>query len=559
MKRRSIWMLLVALMLEASHSVHAQNLSIQGSKIDSLFAKYTSNTPGCVIGVIKDGKWLVKKSFGSANLDYNIPLSSTSKFYIASVSKQFTAACINLLIMQNKIHPEDKIRTYIPELPEYTSNISIQHLLNHTSGLRDYLTLRALEGKSLQDYFNIQDCIDQLIRQKGLSFNPGDKFSYSNSGYVLLAEVVNRVSGTTIRKFAQEHIFTLLGMTNTFFNDNHKQVIKDRVISYRKRDDDSFVQSIQNFDALGDGNVISALDDLFLWDQNFIHKKVGGDRFAELMLRRGETNDGQKLNYASGLFVDEYRSFKTVHHAGNLLGFRAKLLRFPELNLTVIFLGNLSSFDGSDEAYHIADLFLPVRTKQPDIKPYPGISSDKLRPYTGVFQSPDNPSVTVTMSIKGDSLMAHPKWIKDPYLTYPVSGNEFVKNTDGEVRYIFAAPAGSQSKELNLKLGNQTFTLMRTEPVDTNALNLREYEGEYYSEELNTRYSLKITDGKLRFKAGEWGLVVLEPLEKDIFYGEDESVSFTRNGGSSDINGFVFSVARARGIRFTKETTVLNE
>lgn len=486
-------------------------------------------------------------------MDYNVPLSPTSGFYIASVSKQFTAACINLLILQNKIHPEDKIRTYIPELPEYTSNISIQHLLNHTSGLRDYLTLRELEGKSFEDYFNIQDCINQLIMQKGLSFYPGDKFSYSNSGYVLLAEIVNRVSGTTIRKFAQEHIFKPLGMTNTFFNDNHNQIIKERVISYRKSGKDSLLQYIQNFDALGDGNVISTLDDLYLWDQNFTHKKVGGDRFIELMLKCGETNDKQKLTYASGLFIDEYKSFKAIHHAGSFLGFQAKLLRFPELNMTVIFLGNLSSFDGSDEAYQIADLFLPARFELPGIKPKPRISLNSIQPYTGVFQSPDNPSVAVTMSLNGDSLIAHPKWIKDPYTTYPVSSLEFVKNTDDEIRYIFAAPDGSQSKELTLKLGNQTFTLMRTEPVDPKTLNLKEYEGEYYSEELNTGYTITISNGKLRFKAGNWGFVVLEPSEKDIFYGEDESVSFTRSGGSSKVSGFVFSVARARGIRFIKK------
>jgi hypothetical protein len=221
--------------------------------------------------------------------------------------------------------------------------------------------------------------------------------------------------------------------------------------------------------------------------------------------------------------------------------------------MTVIFLGNLNSFDGSEEAYQIADLFLPTRFELPDIKPKARISLNSIQPYTGVFQSPDNPSVAVTMSLNGDSLIAHPKWIKDPYTTYAVSSLEFVKNTDDEIRYIFAAPAGGQSKELTLKLGNQTFTLMRTEPVDPKTLNLKEYEGEYYSEELNTSYTITISNGKLRFKAGNWGFVVLEAAEKDIFYGEDESVSFTRSSGSSNVSGFVFSVARARGIQFIKK------
>jgi len=209
-----------------------------------------------------------------ANLDYQVPLTPDSKFYIASVAKQFTAACIALLSIEGKLNLEDDIRIYFPELPDYGKKITVENLVHHTSGLRDYLQLMYLSGKSFEDYFNNEDGIRLITRQKALNFDPNEAYLYSNSGYIMLAEIVHKVSGMTIREYADKKIFQLLKMTNTFFNDDHAQVTGNRVVSYQRRSENEYQRFVQNFDGHGDGGMISTVRDLFLWDQNFYHKSV---------------------------------------------------------------------------------------------------------------------------------------------------------------------------------------------------------------------------------------------------------------------------------------------
>ena len=216
-----------------SFNVKAQIEKDDQVTIDSLFLQQDNeSSPGAAIGIIQEGKLIYTKGYGMGNLDYQIPLSADSKFYIASTSKQFTATCIALLSIEGKIGLDDEIQKYITEIPNYGKKITIRNLVHHTSGLRDYLGLMYLSGKSFEDYFTIDDGIKLLTNQRSLNFSPGEKHLYSNSGYILMAEIVNRVSGMTIREYADKNIFRPLGMTNTFFNDDYSQITKNRVISY---------------------------------------------------------------------------------------------------------------------------------------------------------------------------------------------------------------------------------------------------------------------------------------------------------------------------------------
>lgn len=331
----------------------------ESQEIDSLFAKWDNDhSPGAAIGIIKEGKLIYAKGYGIANLDYGIPITSDSKFYIASTSKQFTAACIALLSIEGKIGLDDNIRDYLPEIPDYEKEITIRHLLHHTSGLRDYLRLMYLAGESFEDYFSIDDGIKKLGKQKALNFSPGEEFSYSNSGYILLAEIVNRTSGMTIREYAEKNIFQPLGMKHTFFNDDHKQVTKDRVISYQGQDDGTFKRFLQNFDALGDGNLLTTVNDLFLWDQNFYDQSIGGNDFKEIMLSRGVLNNGDTLQYAFGLEYGAYKGLKTISHSGGMLGYSTQNIRFPEQRFSVIVLANRSDANAYLMAFQVADILL---------------------------------------------------------------------------------------------------------------------------------------------------------------------------------------------------------
>lgn len=328
-------------------------------KVDAIFAQWDKpDSPGCALGVIKDAKLIYRRGYGSANLDYNVPISSESVFYIASTSKQFTAASILLLARRGTISLDDDIRKYFPEIPKYESPITIRHLIHHTSGIRDYLELMSMAGRSFEDAFDNQDAVEVISRQRGLNFKPGDQHLYSNSNYVLLAEIVRRATGKSLREFAEENLFRPLGMTSTLFNDDRTVIVKNRVVSYGMGTNAKPRYFIKNINAMGDGNLLTTVEDLARWDQNFYDNRVGGSGFSEQMLTRGKLNSGEELSYAFGLSHGEYRGLKTVSHGGGFLGFRTEMVRFPEQKFTVICLCNSGAISPGALANRVADLYL---------------------------------------------------------------------------------------------------------------------------------------------------------------------------------------------------------
>jgi CubicO group peptidase (beta-lactamase class C family) len=342
-----------------THPVHAVTTDPLTSHVDHIFVQWdTPGSPGCALGIIRDGQLIYKRGYGMANLDYNIPLHSDSVFYIASIAKQFTAASILLLARRGVITLDDDIRKYVPEIPSYERMITIRHLIHHTSGLRDYLDLMALAGRSFEDSFSNADALEILSRQQALNFRPGEAHLYSNSNYVLLAEIVKRASGKSLREFAEENVFRPLGMKDTHFNDDRTMIVKNRVVSYGPRQAGGLRYFIKNINAVGDGNLLTTVEDLYRWDQNFYDNRVGGSSFTEQMLTRGQLNTGQEIPYAFGLEHGEYKGLKTIAHAGRFLGFRTQMLRFPDQRFTIICLCNLGTINPTSLAHKVADLYL---------------------------------------------------------------------------------------------------------------------------------------------------------------------------------------------------------
>ncbi|MCI0525712.1 MAG: beta-lactamase family protein [Acidobacteria bacterium] len=368
-------------------------------KVDRLFAQWDkSDSPGCAIGVIKDGKFVHKRGYGSANLDYNAPLSPESVFYIASTSKQFTAASILLLVRRGVISLDDDIRKYFPELPRYEAPITVRHLVHHISGVRDYLELMGMAGRRMDEPFDNEEAVELIARQKGLNFKPGERFLYSNSNYVLMAEIVRRASGKSLREFADEYIFRPLGMTNTHFNDDRTAVVKNRVVSYATIGGGRFRQFVKTIEAMGDGNLLTTVDDLAKWDQNFYDNKVGGEGFSQQMLTRTKLNNGEEITYAFGLGVDEYKGMKAVAHGGGFMGFRTEMIRFPDQRLTSICLCNVSNANPGALARKMAEIYLADQIKPIEARPNnpPSTSStpqpltltaEQLTEYAGVYYS----------------------------------------------------------------------------------------------------------------------------------------------------------------------------
>lgn len=311
--------------------------------IDTLFKGFAiDGSPGCAVGAIRGNSTLVARAFGRADLEHDAQLTTKSVFYMASVSKQFTALSILLLERDGRIRLDDAVRSYVPELPSYAAGITIRQLLNHTSGLRDYLTLASLAGRPTDYVITERAVLGALARQSRLNFSPGVEHLYSNSGYVLLSVIVHRVSGRPLNEFARERIFSPLGMRDTRFQHDHSVPIPDRANGYVRRGD-TWRSANSLLDVVGDGGMYSTIDDMLRWASAFDRPE-----FAPLLARMATPStlsDGRPIDngYGMGLVRGTYRGLTTVSHGGSLAGYRTNLLRLPDEELTVVVLCNNAS------------------------------------------------------------------------------------------------------------------------------------------------------------------------------------------------------------------------
>ena len=554
------------------------------AEVDKLFAQWDKpDSPGCAVGVIQGGELIYANGYGMANLDYNIPMMPQSVVYIASTSKQFTAACVALLILKGELSYEDDIRKYFPEIPDYGTPIRVKHLIHHTSGIRDYLGLMVLAGLNYQDYFNNESAVEWIVQQKDLNFTPGKEYTYSNSGYVLLAELVQRVSGKTLREYAEQNIFRPLSMAATHFNDDRSLVVKNRVVSYMpiedKNEEDTqaeerkdekkrnqteeaketkgYKRLLKNFDAVGDGDLLTTVEDLYRWDQNFYHKKVGGENFIDLILTRGKLNDGEELDYAFGLMHGEYKGLKTVSHGGGMLGFRTEMIRFPEHKFTVICLSNLGTFNPNDYCKKMADIFLADKFAEKTTKDDSGekklaesISIDPtiLESYTGKYRLDIGPVVTISM--EEDHLKAEITGQPGMKLR-PLSKTSFMNEKTG-AEMTFQKDEKGAISHIVIKAGGMEIKAERIAILSPTAAQLREYQGEYYSEELDTTYILVLEEKELSVKVRKNPPVKLEMTETDTFTAAQFKIAFKRDS-QNKIAGFSLDAGRVKGLEFIRK------
>lgn len=345
-------------------------------RIDSLFSEFDHlNSPGYAIGISKNGQTLYKDGYGSANLDYNIPITPNSSFSIASVSKQFTAACVALLILDNKISLESPASDYIPELKKYAEVIQIKHLIYNTSGIIDYPRMKRKSGKSWVtfNYFDIDECIASSLENDTLQFKPGDKWDYCNVNFMLLTKVVEKVSGLAFSEFAKKELFEPLQMTQTLINDDITAVIKNRVTPYNIRDKENlegyetygiklktqgeYIQHPRNSPHYGGSGVITTIEDLLKWSENMHTKKFGGQPFYDLIHKTIKFNH-ERDNQAFGLYIGDFNGKKIIAWDGGDWGISSQLLRFPNEGIAIVVLSNLGSGESFRKVNAIADILI---------------------------------------------------------------------------------------------------------------------------------------------------------------------------------------------------------
>ncbi len=373
-------------------------------RVDEVFADYSGDHgPGCSVGVIQDGRLIGSGGYGMANLDHGIPNGPTTVFRTGSVSKQFTAGAIALLALRGDVDLDAPVRRYIPEFPDYADPPTVRHLVHHTSGVRDYIVLMFLAGNRDEDYYTNEEVLAVINRQRELNFAPGAEFLYSNAGYFLLGEIVARVSGTSLRDFAQEHLFAPLGMTHTHFHDDHNEVVANRAIGYAPSDD-GFEINVTTLDMVGDGGVFTSVEDWVAWDWNLETGTVGGPQWVALMHQRGVLNSGDTIPYAFGISHGEHRGLATVGHGGSWVGYRAGMSRYPEAGYSFVALCNRSRIGPMALIAATAEVYLEDRMEPaeeatgdatPSPEPEDGSESEaearipERNRYTGSYYSPE--------------------------------------------------------------------------------------------------------------------------------------------------------------------------
>jgi len=389
----------ILLLWNASGAAYKNSDEKSAAAVDEVFGDLAkAGSPGCALGVYRDGKIIYAKGYGLANIEENVSITPQSVFDIGSTSKQFTAASILLLEKQGKLSVNDDVRKYLPELPDYGQKITILELLNHTSGLRDYLTLMELAGIHIDSVTTDEDALALINRQKALNFAPGSDYLYSNTGFFLLSLIVKRVSGKSLRDFAAENIFTPLEMAHTQYRDDHTSLIADRALAYdEKETKDGYKLDVSYFEQTGDGAVHTSVEDLLQWDENFYSPRVGGQDFLKELQEHGKLNSGKALDYAKGLVVKDYRGLHTVSHGGAWGGYRAELLRFPEQHFSVACLCNVGNANPTKRAHEVADVYLgslmkPREPKKPEEaekkeKSEITLTAQQLQSYAGDYWS----------------------------------------------------------------------------------------------------------------------------------------------------------------------------
>ena len=508
-------------------------------KVDAIFAEYDkTNSPGCALAILKNGKIIYKRGYGMSNMEYNIAIAPTSIFHIASISKQFTAAAIVRLSLEGKLSLDDDIRKYIPEVPDFGHTITFNNLIHHTSGIRDQWSLQGLAGWRNSDLITEKDILEMLARQKALNFIPGEEYLYCNTGFTLAAIAVKKITGVSLRDYADSVFFKPLGMMNTHFHSDHAEITPNRTSAYNKDNKGILKISIPVFDNYGATSLFTTVEDLAKWDENFYTKKVGGDAFIKLMQATGELNDKTLQNYAAGLFISNYKGYKTVGHGGADAGYRSNIIRFPDEHFSVVILANLASINPSLLSYKVADLFLKDKSNQ---QPVFKTNNNIVKGWAGDYFEMSTQSL-LKLNYKNEKLSSGvTEFIATSNATFNVPNSSSTLTFTGD----------SSNAQLEFFTeGARSSNYKKVNKIVLPSAKLEEYQGNFYSSELDTKYNLLIKDSSLLVKIPRNQDVKFEPLLNDIFIG-NAIIRFKRNN-KDKIEGFFLSAGRVRNLYFEK-------
>lgn len=508
------------------------------AKVDKIFARFAGGSgPGCAVGASLGGSPVLAASYGMADLEHKVAITPETVFEPGSVTKQFTAAAVLLLAQQGKLSLDDPARKYIPELPDYGAPITIRHLLNHTSGLRDWGSVAAIGGwpRTTREYTHAH-VLEILSRQRSLNYPPGAEYSYTNSGFNLLAILVGRVAGKALPEFTREHIFTPLGMASTQWRDDFRRIVPNRAIAY-SASGGGFRQDMPFEDVFGNGGLLTTVGDLLRWNQNFTTMKVGGRSFFDAQHERGRLTDGRTIAYAAGLMVLHWRGRDEVSHSGSTAGYSAWLGRYPEQKLSVAVLCNLAGVNATQLGHQVAEAYLGAIT--PDPLPPVTVDPASLAARAGLYRSVRDHQ-TLTLNLQDGQLR-----LERRSLLKPVWANTFALGEEGPLVEFSGARMRLRSE------GDDGNWYEKVDRADPTPAELAALAGEYASDEAEVAFHVVLENGLLVIHRRPDAAFPLSPTYRDGFSSQLGSIRFLRDTGGQ-VTELSLGESRVWDLRFRK-------
>jgi len=530
------------------------------SKITKIFTRWDNkNSPGCAIAIVRNDSILFARGYGMANLEYGIPIEPETIFHMASISKQFTAFSIVLLARQGKLQLDDDIHKYLSWFPDLKEKITIRNLLNHTSGIRDQWQLLAISGTRLDDVITQDHIIKILSKQQALNFRPGEQYSYSNSGFTMLAEIVRSVTGQSLRQFTDSAIFKPLGMVNTHFHDNYEEIVKNRSYSYYRTDSVHFANSILSYSNAGATSLFTNLNDMSKWIMNFYTHKVGDQKDIDQLTQKGKLNSGKELNYALGIVSDTYNGWRQFSHGGADAGYRTYLAIFPDLKMGFAVFSNLDDVNTGSKVYEVANMFVTDTAKHKVAGASKNIDSSNaaltdtvaIKKFTGNYISDDGLQMNFRLNNKKLYVDAFGRTL----LLSKGENDTFSLVTDPGVNFLFSGHAAGDTTVLAAFSRNEKHLLAKY-IADTSQPDhvLLAYGGTYYCPELDCKYGIVLKDHHLVLTNNKYSdtritLVGTDHLVNDFWWMNH--LLIIRNN-KKEITGFEVNSGRIQHLRFNK-------
>ena len=525
-------------------------------KVDQMMAEYSGEVPGAAVMVTQDDKVLFQRSYGMANLAYDLKMNEETVHNIGSTSKQFLTFGLLLLQEQGKISLDDDVRKYIPELPEFEHVVTLRHLVNHTSGYREFLNLMAMTGQNMSQDLSQEKVIEIVQNQPVLQNVPGAEFNYNNTGYVLMTEVIERVTEIDFPSWMKQNVFEPIGMSHTVVRNDPYQIVENRSHGYTFAEDGGYQEVTDLGSVAGAGGIHSTMGDLKKWIENLLEPQVGTEDMIQEMTTSFKLNNGTETGYGLGLFVGEYKGLKRFEHGGADVAHRSMLMVFPEINAAVVTQSNFSNFDGSI-ANKVTDIYFSDHFQE---KENEGDTNEEIAvfeydpedfdPLAGRYELSIMPGFILKFDREGDRLYTQATNQPEVNITATSDSTFSLVGVNASVTFHRNEDGSADSLTLHQN-GNHQAKRIEFEPSMD---ELKTYEGRYFSEEIDTIYDIIMDDSTLAMKTFLIeDNMPLSPTTEDKFSGgfPISEVTFVRDE-AGNIKGFEASNGRTRGVFFEK-------